>query len=51
MAVAIDEMHVDVQQSAAAASPPAEKPSGQEPKGFRREHEMMAERELRLKAD
>jgi hypothetical protein len=51
MAVAIEEMHVDVQQGAAAASTPAEKPSGQEPMNLRREHEMMTERELRLKAD
>ncbi len=51
MAVTIDEMHLDVQKAGAAPSAPAEKPSRQEPNSFRREHEMLAERELRLTAD
>jgi hypothetical protein len=52
MAVTIDEMQVDVQQqSVAPASAPAETPALKEPMSFRREKEMLAERELRLKAD
>jgi hypothetical protein len=52
MAVTIDEMHVDVQQGTPPAAAPAQKPSGQQqPTSARREHEMMAERALRLKAD
>jgi hypothetical protein len=52
MAVTIDEMQVEVQQqSAAPVSASAEAPAPKEAMSFRREKEMLAERELRLKAD
>lgn len=51
MAVTIDEMQVDVQKSAGAASAPSQAAAPKEPMNFRREKEMLTERELRLKAD
>jgi len=51
MAVTIDEMQVDVHKSAAPASAPSKAAVPKEPINFQREKEMLAERELRLKAD
>jgi hypothetical protein len=51
MAVTIDEMQVDVQNKAAPANAPAQTAAPKEAMNFRGEKEMLAERELRLKAD
>ncbi len=51
MAVTIDEMQVDMQKSVAPAGAPSRAATAKEPINFRREKEMLAERELRLKAD
>jgi len=51
MAVTIDEMQVEVHKSAAPPSTLAKTVAPKEPMSFRREKEMLAERELRLKAD
>jgi hypothetical protein len=51
VAVTIDEMQVDVQKSTAAASAPSPAAEEKQPTDFRAEKEMLAERELRLRAD
>ncbi len=51
MAVMIDEIQVDVQKSTAPAEAPASTEAPKQPRNLRLEQRMLAERELRLKAD
>jgi hypothetical protein len=51
MAVTINEMQVDVQPRPAATNAPAPPAVAKEPMNFRGQKEMLAERELRLRAD
>ena len=51
MAVTIDEMQVDVQARPQSTNAPAPTAAAKEPTNFRGQKDMLAERELRLKAD